>query len=135
MKRLVSTGKVRAVGVSNCSVADLQALIPHTTDIPISCNQIEIHPWLPNNELISFAKEHGILITGYSPFAGQKEDGQTLIKDETVKKIATKNGMDVGQALQSWAVQRGTVPLGKSQLEGIYSSLARDCHPMLLRRD
>lgn len=119
MKRLVSTGKVRAIGVSNCSVADLQELIPHATDIPISCNQVEVHPWLPNNELISYAEEHGILITAFSPFAGQKEDGRTLIKDETVRRIATKNGMDVGQALQSWAVQRGTVPLGKSQTEGM----------------
>ena len=124
MKRLVSTGKVRAVGVSNCSVADLEELIPYSTDVPISCNQVEVHPWLPNNELISYAKRHGILITGFSPFAGQKEDGHTLIKDETVKMIAAKNGMDVGQALQSWAVQRGTVPLGKSQTEGVYDLLS-----------
>lgn len=40
-----------------------------------------------------------------------------MIKDPTVIKIAEKNGMDVGQCLQSWAVQRGTVPLGKSATE------------------
>ena len=121
MQDLVRTGKALAVGMSNCSVADLEDLIPHTNDIPISCNQVEVHPWLPNNELIRYAQKHKILITAYSPFAGQQKDGQTLIKNETVKQIATKNGMDVGQTLQSWAVQRGTVPLGKSQTEGMSS--------------
>lgn len=63
---------------------------------------------------MAFGKEHGILITCWSPFAGQKSDGATLLKDETVKKLAEKNSMDVGQLLQSWAVGRGTIPLGKS---------------------
>lgn len=117
MQKIVATGKTRAVGVSNFSISDIKAILPYTQDIPIACNQVEVHPWLPNNELISFAKEHDILTTCYSPFAGQKSDGETLIKDPTVIKIAEKNGMDVGQCLQSWAVQRGTVPLGKSATE------------------
>lgn len=117
MQKLVSTGKTRAVGVSNFSISDLKAILPYAQDIPISCNQVEAHPWLPNNELIQFSKEHGILTTCYSPFAGQKADGETLIHNATVKQIAQKNGMDVGQCLQSWAVQRGTVPLGKSATE------------------
>src|SRR6266536_5462761 len=54
------------------------------------------------------------LETCYSPFAGQMKDGAILLKDEKVIKLAEKNGMDVGQMLQSWAVGRGTVPLGKS---------------------
>ncbi len=114
MQALVRNGKTRSIGVSNFSISELQEVIPHATDIPISCNQIEVHPWLPQIELIDFAREHGILTTCYSPFAGQKEDGATLLKDEVVIKLAKKNDMDVGQLLQSWAVQRGTVPLGKS---------------------
>lgn len=125
MKRLVLNGKTRAVGVSNFSISDIEALLPYAQDVPISCNQVEVHPWLPNNELIHFMKEHDILATCYSPFAGQKADGETLLKDPTVKKVADKNGMDVGQCLQSWAVARGTVPLGKSQSEPrIKSNLA-----------
>ncbi|OQU97572.1 hypothetical protein CLAIMM_03485 isoform 2 [Cladophialophora immunda] len=125
MQRLVSTGKTRAVGVSNFSISEVKEILPYAQDVPISCNQVEVHPWLPNNELIAFMKEHGILVTCYSPFAGQKADGETLLKDPTVKKLAEKNGMDVGQLLQSWAVQRGTVPLGKSQTEArIKSNLA-----------
>lgn len=114
MQELVKKGKARAIGVSNFSIADVEDLLPHSQDIPISCNQIEVHPWLPQNELIEFGKKHGILTSCYSPFAGQKADGKTLLNDPAVMKLAEKNGMDVGQLLQSWAVQRGTVPLGKS---------------------
>jgi diketogulonate reductase-like aldo/keto reductase len=114
MKELVKNRKTRAIGLSNFSIQELKDVIPHAKGIPISCNQIEVHPWLPQSELVAFGKEHGILTTCYSLFAGQKKDGATLLKDEKVVKLAEKNGMDVGQMLQSWAVGRGTVPLGKS---------------------
>jgi diketogulonate reductase-like aldo/keto reductase len=118
MQALVKKGKARAIGLSNFSISELKDVIPYEEGIPISCNQIEVHPWLPNNELIAFAKENGILTVCFSPFAGQKRDGATLLKDESVLKLAEKNGLDVGQLLQSWAVQRGTVPLGKSSTPG-----------------
>ncbi|EXJ55969.1 hypothetical protein A1O7_08900 [Cladophialophora yegresii CBS 114405] len=125
MQGLVSSGKTRAVGVSNFSVSELKEILPHAEEIPISCNQVEVHPWLPQNELIGFSRGHDILTTCYSPFAGQKADRATLLKDPTVKKLAEQCKMDVGQLLQSWAVQRGTVPLGKSQTEArIKSNLA-----------
>lgn len=130
MKGLVATGKTRAVGVSNFSISELEEILPYAQDVPISCNQIEVHPWLPNNALIAFMKRHGIVATCYSPFAGQKADGETLLKDPTVKKIADRNAMDVGQCLQSWAVCRGTVPLGKSQTESmVYCSLELSTTP------
>ena len=111
MKALVRKGKTRTIGVSNFSIADLKDVIPEAKDIPISCNQVEVHPYLPNDELIAFGSENGILTSCYSPFAGP---GGTLLKDETIVQLAKKNEMDIGQLLQSWAVQRGTVPLGKS---------------------
>lgn len=101
MKALVKKGKTRAVGLSNFSVTQLKEVLPEAKDVPISCLQIEVHAWLPQLELLKFCKENGILVSCYSPFAGQKKDGKTLILDETVKKLAEKNGMDVGQMLQS----------------------------------
>ena len=128
MKKIVATGKVRAIGVSNFGIADLKAILPHAEDVTVSCNQIEVHPWLPNIEVISFARDHGIVTSCFSPFAGQKKDNSTLIHDSTVHKLAKKNDMDVGQLLQSWAVQRGTVPLGKSQCEGQYLVFTLACN-------
>ena len=125
MQALVRNGKTRAIGLSNFSIQELTDILPHAKDIPISCNQIEVHPWLPQKELIAFGKQHDILTTCYSPFAGQKADGATLLKEKAVMELARKNDMDVGQLLQSWAVQRGTVPLGKSSTPArIRSNLA-----------
>src|ERR1700761_141446 len=99
MQRLVSTGITRAIGVSNFSIAELKEIIPYASDVPISCNQVEVHPWLPQTELVTFMKQHDILTTCSSPFAGQKADGATLLKDPTIMDIARKNNMDGGQLL------------------------------------
>ena len=114
MQDCVRKGKAKAVGVSNFAIEEMEELVPHQDDIPISCNQVEVHPWLPQNELRAWCTKHDVVLTCYSPFAGQKADGATLLKDQKIVDLAKKNGMGEGQLLQSWAVQRGTVPLGKS---------------------
>lgn len=118
LQKLVETRKVRAVGVSNFNVEQLKEVIAAAGDVPVSCNQVEAHPWFPNTELLKFMREQGILETVYCPFAGKGKNGTLLVEEPLVKDLATKNGMGVGQLLQSWAVQRGTIPLGKSQNPG-----------------
>lgn len=121
MQRLVSEGKVRAIGVSNFNITQLQEILSADGEVPLSCNQVESHPWFPNTELFDFMMDKGILGTAYCPFAGQKgKDGINLVQDPSVKALAEKNQLGVGQLLQSWAVQRGTIPLGKSQNAGEY---------------
>ena len=114
MQRLVGTGKTRAVGGSNFSITQLREVLGAGGDVPVSCNQVEAHPWFPQTELFAFMAEQGILPTAYSPFA----KGRDLLEDPAVVRVAEKNGLGVGQLLQSWAVQRGTIPLGKSQTLG-----------------
>ncbi|KAK5724712.1 hypothetical protein LTR15_004759 [Elasticomyces elasticus] len=113
MQECARRGKAKAIGLSNFSITEIEELLPYEADVPIACNQIEVHPWLPQTELVEFGKQHDIVITCYSPFAGQKE-GARRLDEPTVVDLAKKNDMDGGQLLQSWAVQRGTVPLGKS---------------------
>lgn len=119
MQRLVGTGKVRAVGVSNFNITQLQEVLSVGGTVPLSCNQVEAHPWLPNTTLLDFMREQGILRSVYCPFAAAKsKGGPPLVQDPLVLDLAAKNNMGVGQLLQSWAVQRGTIPLGKSQSAG-----------------
>lgn len=118
MQRLIATGKVRAVGVSNFNIAQLREILSVGGAVPVSCNQVEAHPWFPNTPLLEFMQEAEITPTVYCPFAGQKRDDISLVEDPLVVRLAKKNEMGVGQLLQSWAVQRGTIPLGKSQTPG-----------------
>ncbi|KGO74139.1 Aldo/keto reductase subgroup [Penicillium italicum] len=130
MKALVRCGKARAIGVSNFDVEHVQEILSAQSDaddeVPLSCNQIECHPWFPNQRLLEFLQKHNILVMAYSPFASSKYEvevfppepltpyGTTLLKDETVQRIATKNGLSAGQVLLSWAAQRSTLPIFRS---------------------
>lgn len=130
MKALVRRGKARSVGVSNFDIEHVQEILSVQSDVddevPLSCNQIECHPWFPNQPLLGFLQEHDILVMAYSPFASFKYEigvfppkpftpyGTTLLKDEVVGRIATKNGMSASQVLLSWAVQRFTLPVFRS---------------------
>lgn len=120
MQNLVKQGKVRAVGVSNFNIVELQEVLRVGGEVPLSCNQVEAHPYFPNSTLFDFMKQEGILATAYCPFAGARAN---LLQDPVLENLAEKNRMGVGQLLQSWAVQRGTIPLGKSQNEGEQCSI------------
>ncbi|BCS21870.1 aldo/keto reductase family protein [Aspergillus puulaauensis] len=138
MKKLVKSGKCRAIGVSNFEQEHIEEILPYAThnNVPISCNQIEAHPWYPNTKLISFLHRESIVPSIYSPFAPKRfrlERGQVLgepfqpngvllLQEGKVREVAHRNNMDVGQVLQSWAVQRHTIPLAKSQSKHRISS-------------
>ena len=118
MQSLVSSGKARAIGVSNFNIQQLEEVISFGGVVPLSCNQVEAHPWFQNSGLLRFMDSQHILGIVFCPFAGQQADGNTLVKDPQVQAMAKRCHMGVGQLLQSWAVQRGTIPIGKSQHAG-----------------
>lgn len=115
MQPLLKTGKVKSIGVSNFSINNLEKLLsaPTTTVVPV-VNQVEVHPLFPNEELYQYMKKKNIVMQAYCPFGGSEAP---LIKDETIVAVAKKNGVDVGQVITSWHVQRGYVVLPKSVKE------------------
>ncbi|KAL9126721.1 MAG: hypothetical protein Q9217_004266 [Psora testacea] len=119
IQAIVAIGKVRAVDVSNFNIQQLQEALSAGGSVPLSCNQVEARPWFSNTTLLDFMKQHQILRAVFCPFAGQKKGGVPLVLNPLVQQLASKNAMGVGQLLQSWAVQRGTIPLGKSQTPGL----------------
>ncbi|KAG6831759.1 hypothetical protein H0H92_007911 [Tricholoma furcatifolium] len=113
MEKLLETGKVKSIGVSNFSVKTLEELLPHCTVVPVT-NQVEMHPCLPQNELKQFCQEKGILLTAYSPLGRST----TFFSDPTVKTVAERINASPAQVILSWAVQRGTIVIPKSEDEG-----------------
>lgn len=112
MQKLLNTGKVRSIGISNFTKKKVQALLadPGVTVKPV-VNQIELHPLLPQTEFVEWLKEQGIEAQAYSPLGSSQTH---LIKNDTILSIAKKYGADAAQILVSWAVQRGTIVLPKS---------------------
>jgi glycerol 2-dehydrogenase (NADP+) len=98
MEKLPETGKVKAIGVANYSVKYLNELLPHTKITP-AVNQIENHPYLPQQEIVDYCKGKGILITAYSPFGST---GSPMMKEEGVLEVAKKHSVDAGTVLLSY---------------------------------
>lgn len=112
MEELVDEGKVRSLGLSNFSIAQTEALLPHVKH-PITLNQCEAHPWLQNNELVEYCKKKNILFQAYSALGTNIK----VTDDAAIVRVAEKNKMSPQALVMSWAVQRGTCPLTKSTSE------------------
>jgi L-glyceraldehyde reductase len=72
MLALRSTGKVKAVGVSNFPIHHLEAITKATGERP-AVNQIEAHPLLPQDDLVEYCNKEGIHITAYSPLGNNRK--------------------------------------------------------------
>ncbi|KAF7185035.1 D-galacturonate reductase [Pseudocercospora fuligena] len=110
MEKLLKTGKTKAIGVSNYSVPYLKELLEKAEVVP-AANQIENHPYLPQQEIADFCKEKGILIEAYSPLGST---GSPLFQEDGVKEVAKKHNVGPGTILISYQVNKGHVVLPKS---------------------
>ncbi|KAB8233335.1 hypothetical protein ETB97_011643 [Aspergillus alliaceus] len=110
MEKLLATGKVKAIGVSNYSKRYLEQLLPEAAVVP-AVNQIENHPSLPQQEIVDFCKEKGIHITAYSPLGST---GSPLFTAEPIVEVATRKGVSPATVLLSWHIARGSSVLAKS---------------------
>lgn len=108
MEKLLDTGKVKAIGVSNLSIKTLDVLLKSAKVVP-AVNQIEIHPMCAQFELQKYCNSKGIHVTGYSA------TGYAPVQNRPeVKKIAEKHKTSPAQVSLAWAVSRGISILPKS---------------------
>lgn len=116
MEELAESGKARAIGVSNWTIPGLQKLLK-LAKIKPTVNQVEIHPFLPNNELIKFCLDNQILPAAYSPLGSQNQvptTGETVRESPLLNEVARRSGYNLAQVLLAWGLQRGYVVLPKS---------------------
>ena len=72
-------------------------------------DQVEIHPGMPQDELIAFCREHNMVVEGWSPLSTGR-----IFSVPEVQEIAQKYGKSIAQVCLRWSVQRGVIPLPKS---------------------
>lgn len=116
MEKLYKAGLARSIGVSNWTEAGLESLLKYAEVVP-QMNQIEIHPFLPNDQLIAYCKAHQILPVAYSPLGSQDQvpgTGEKVSTNKDLIAIAQKNGVSLAQTLIAWGLKRGYVVLPKS---------------------
>ncbi|KAH8682629.1 NADP-dependent oxidoreductase domain-containing protein [Xylariales sp. PMI_506] len=116
MEELVESGKARAIGVSNWTISGLKKLQKFAKIQP-AVNQIEIHPFLPNNELVEYCLENNIRPVAYSPLGSQDQvptTGEKVRTNKTLNEVADRSGHTLAQILLAWGLRRGYAVLPKS---------------------
>ncbi|KAI0834376.1 Aldo/keto reductase [Hypoxylon sp. FL0890] len=112
MQKLLGTGKVRNIGVSNFAITNLEKLLNDPScKIKPAVNQIELHPNNPSPKLVAYCKEKGIHCTGYSCLGSTNSP---LYKDQTLQSIAKARGKTPQQVLLLWGIQQGWDVIPKS---------------------
>ncbi|TSD62822.1 aldo/keto reductase [Aeromicrobium piscarium] len=108
MEEAYRAGKTRAIGVSNFQAHHLRRLIGETTIIP-AVNQIEVHPFLTQDDLRAVNAEHEVATEAWSPLA----QGQ-VFENEAINAIAESIGRAPAQVVLRWAIQRGDIVFPKA---------------------
>lgn len=103
-----TSGKIRAIGLSNFGINDIENIRFSCTVAPM-VNQILVHISNTPEELISYCKEHDILVEAYSPVAHGE-----LMKNQVVKEMAQKYGVSVPQLGIRYCLDLGLLPLPKT---------------------
>jgi 2,5-diketo-D-gluconate reductase A len=108
MEEIHRSGRAKAIGVSNFKEHHLRRLFAETEVRP-AVNQIEIHPYLTQDDLRAFDAEHEIATEAWSPIAQGK-----VLDDPTILRVAERHGRTPSQVTLRWHVQRGDIVFPKS---------------------
>ncbi|WP_166969324.1 aldo/keto reductase [Brevibacterium atlanticum] len=101
-------GRIRAIGVSNFLIGDLDDLIEHASVAP-HVNQILAHVGNTPSELIAHCREHGIVVEAYSPIAHG-----AVLDSPDITAMADRYGVSVPQLCIRYTLQLGAVSLPKT---------------------
>lgn len=112
-------GIIKHAGVSNCNSAKIEQLIAITGRVP-EMNQVEMHPYLQQPELVEYCQSKNIHMTAYSPLGSNdrpsryKDLGPVLLEDKVVVQMAEDKGVTPAQILIAFAVHRNISVIPKS---------------------
>ena len=108
MEKLKNEGLIRSIGVSNFHAHHLEEILKVAEHRP-TVNQVELHPWLAQREILEFDRAHEIVTQAWSPLAR----GQ-ILGNELLDALASKYGKSPAQVVIRWHLQRGVSVIPKS---------------------
>ncbi|YCM43845.1 aldo/keto reductase [Verrucomicrobiaceae bacterium 227] len=121
MEELVDAGLVKKIGVCNLTTGSLRDVLSYARIKP-DVLQVEIHPYLTQDALVRYCQEEDIAVTAFSPFGadsylplGMATESERLLANPALEAIAKAHSRSTAQIALRWAMQRGTVPVPKTQ--------------------
>lgn len=112
-------GAARAIGVANFGIEGLELLRREAEILP-TINQVELHPYCQEADLLAWHAEHGVATAAWSPL----EQGDLLGDETTIVRLAEKHGKTLTQVILRWHLQLGNVAIaGPVTPEGTRESI------------
>lgn len=108
LEEAYADGKIKAIGVSNFDIKDLESLMEEAKVKPM-LNQVKYHIGNRDEELVQYCQEHDMVVEAYSPIGTGK-----LLDHPDIQKIADKYNKSTAQIAIRYAYQKGLVVLPKS---------------------
>lgn len=108
MAKMKREGYTRQIGVSNFTVALLDEANKISSE-PLICDQIECHPFLNQDKVISACRRHGMAVVAYSPIARGGAPGNKVLE-----KIGKAYGKTASQVCLRWLIQHGIVVIPRT---------------------
>ena len=109
LEKLHQQGKAKSIGVSNFGIGHIKEMKEYATVWPPHANQIELHPWCQQREIVKYCEDNGIVVEAYSPIVRNYK-----ANDPTLVKMAKKHSKSTAQILIKYSLQKGWVTLPKS---------------------
>ncbi|RLV93938.1 D-arabinose dehydrogenase NAD [Spathaspora sp. JA1] len=112
MEAIVSnTSKVRSIGVSNYSIGKLEQLLPLIKNHRPVVNQVELHPQLPQRDLVDFCQKLGIIVEAYSPLGST---GAPVLQVPLIQELAKKYNVTPNDIAEAFHILNGRVVISRS---------------------
>jgi len=131
MEACVDAGLTKGIGFSNFNSKQIAEIMAIARIRPANL-QVECHPYFQQHALHNLAKEHGIVMTAYSPLGAAtrpwaRPEDPVVLQDPVLKAVADKHGKTVGQVALRYTTQRGIAVIPKSvSEERLVSNLTLD---------
>jgi alcohol dehydrogenase (NADP+) len=129
MQVLLASGRVRNIGISNFSSAQLKDLVKNS-DVKPAVYQLELHPYLMQEKWVDEHKAHGIALTAYSPLSNMTptygdrardtsllHSHGLLLDEKIITDIGKKSKCTPAQVVLAWGMSHGVSVIPKSKHE------------------
>ena len=108
LERIKKEGRTRSIGVSNFAPKHLKELLVLDSEHPV-VNQVELSPFLQQENIYSFCQKENIHLTGYCPLSRGNR-----FNDSNLSRVAKETKKSAAQVMIRWALQRGHTVIPKS---------------------
>ncbi|MEN8798935.1 MAG: aldo/keto reductase [Flavobacteriaceae bacterium] len=108
LERLYAEKRVRSIGVSNFLQHHLEDLLDSAAIVPM-VNQMEFHPFLVQQDLLNYCRDHRIQYEAWSPMMQGK-----IFSMDIFKEMAQRYQKSIAQIVLRWDLQKGVVTIPKS---------------------